>query len=207
MKRVVLDWAWFERSSRAMARRCQARLSDLSTNWDTSREGRGEPIGDREAPARSNRPSRPSRPGGARPGARLSDGIVVLGRGGMTLGSRLSHLLRLPVVGAVLISRFQDPTQRKPDAPPVDGVVLSPAALASGGPLLLVDNIISEGVTLGLSRQALVEAGVARERLLPCALLARGHQAPEGIIGARVPDEVWYVFPWEIDAAEGTIID
>lgn len=125
-----------------------------------------------------------------------ADGLIVLGRGGMTLGCRLSHLLNIPLAGAVIMSRYKTPTAETTE-PPVDGVVISPYVLSRGGPVLLVDNIISEGMTLKLALQALEKAGLSRSRVLACALLARGEHP--GIIGARVPDtDAWYEFPWEV---------
>lgn len=125
------------------------------------------------------------------------DGVIVLGRGGLVLGSRLSHLLQAPLSGTVLMSRFARPSDSTED-PPVEGVLVSPRALRKRGRLLLADNIISEGVTLTLAQEALARAGVQPARLLVCALLARGQHAPDGIIGARVPEAEWYVFPWEM---------
>ncbi|MCS6913322.1 MAG: phosphoribosyltransferase family protein [Myxococcales bacterium] len=128
---------------------------------------------------------------------RTLDGIIVLGRGGMVLGVRLSHLLQVPIVGAVLMSRYNTLQDRTP-GPPVDGVVVSPSLLRQRGMVLLVDNIISEGVTLRLALRALEEAGVHPKRVQVLALLARGGHAPEGIIGQRVEDQdTWFVFPWE----------
>lgn len=128
------------------------------------------------------------------------DGIIVLGRGGMVLGTRLSHLLGVPIAGAVIMSRFNNPQDGTPD-PPVDGVIVSPYVLRRRGPVLLVDNIISEGVTLKLALHALEAAGVAPQRVQVVALLARGQHAPDGIIAARNEDpDAWFVFPWEVRA-------
>lgn len=128
---------------------------------------------------------------------RTLDGIIVLGRGGMVLGARLSHLLHVPIAGAVIMSRYNNLQDQTP-APPVEGVVVSPSLLRHRGVVLLVDNIISEGVTLRLALRALEEAGVDPARVQVLALLARGQHAPEGIIGQRVEDQdTWFVFPWE----------
>lgn len=135
--------------------------------------------------------------------ARISeplDGIIVLGRGGMVLGTRLSHLLGAPLCGAVIMSRFNNPQEQTSD-PPVDGVVVSPYVLRRRGPVLLVDNIISEGVTLKLAREALEAAGVAPQRIQVLALLCRAEHAPDAIVGTRCDDgDTWFVFPWEVRA-------
>jgi hypoxanthine phosphoribosyltransferase len=128
------------------------------------------------------------------------DGIIALGRGGMVLGTRLSHLLGVPLAGAVIMSRYNNPQDQTPD-PPVDGVIVSPYVLRRRGAVLLVDNIISEGVTLRLALHALEGAGVDPRRVQVLALLARGQHAPDGIIGARNEDpDAWFVFPWEVRA-------
>jgi hypoxanthine phosphoribosyltransferase len=151
------------------------------------------------------------------------EGIIVLGRGGMVLGTRLSHLLGLPIAGAVIMSRYKNPLAGASNPavdPPVDGVVVSPYLLRGRARVLLVDNIISEGVTLRLAQEALAGAGVAPARVTVCALLARGAHAPDGIIGSRIRDhrgpisplpggggpggwesidpDTWFVFPWEV---------
>lgn len=140
----------------------------------------------------------------------LPDAIVGLQRGGLIPAVMLSHSLNIRTVYTLNITRTLSDEIDAAKFPPILGDNASLIATA-GKDILVVDDIVGTGQTLGAAQRFLLTCSPRRLRTLACFVNVAncerlGGLYPPGLIsyaGTEVRD--WVVFPWEGQTARPAV--
>ena len=117
------------------------------------------------------------------------DVILAITRGGLIPAGMVSHLLGIRDVASVALERYQGRT------PSRIRVLRAPDwRVFEGKSVLIVDEIVEEGVTMDYVRRRLSEVGVP---LSTAVLYHKGKSANPDYFAHRVAPALWVAFPWE----------
>ena len=120
------------------------------------------------------------------------DCIVAIARGGLVPGVQLAHILNIPDLHILRVTRCKSNLPYSDKQVPVASWLYRPDSL-SGRDVLLVDDIAGTGESL-LSGARLVEKDAARLRT--AVLVKNAHARVEPDYSGTIVDD-WVVFPWE----------
>ena len=119
----------------------------------------------------------------------VHDVILAITRGGLIPAGMMSHILGIRDVASVALERYHGRT------PSRIRVLRAPDwRVFRGKSVLIVDEIVEEGVTMEYVRRSLSEADVP---LSTAVLYHKGKSANPDYFAHCVPPALWVAFPWE----------